>query len=161
MRRISNRKRDEALMDAKETAGLQYNSNMPTSQIVKLPHSDVSQAKSLYKGINRADKLLGKDLHKQDFAGVQFESARLEKDAGIERTEGGRLATEQSAKGQRILTENRRRITAHEYADNKKRIANEDKITKTAIKEKKKNLWHERKEKRRGEKLAKLNRKEE
>lgn len=163
MRRISNRRRDEEedLPATPETSGLQYNLNMPTSQIAKIPRSEIKNAKSIYKGINRADKLLGKDLHKQDFAGVQFESARLEKDAGVERAEGSRLASSQAVKGQRMITENRRRLSDREYKDNQKRIANEARLTKTAIKEKKKNIRHDKREKRRQEKLAKLNRKEE
>lgn len=155
MRRISNRRRDEEedLPATPETSGLQYNLNMPTSQIAKIPRSEIKNAKSIYKGINRADKLLGKDLHKQDFAGVQFESARLEKDAGVERAEGSRLASSQAVKGQRMITENRRRLSDREYKDNQKRIANEARLTKTAIKEKKKNIRHDKREKRRQEKL--------
>lgn len=123
---------------------------------VKISRSNLGNAKRTYKEIKTEDKSLGKDLHRQDFGDASFQSMRLEDAAKREAQETGRLRGSQGVKAQEVYAKTKQKISNREYKDTKHRIGHERHVSKTAIKGTKKLIRHKEAEKRREDKLKRL-----
>ena len=126
------------------------------SEHVKISRSNLGNAKRTYKEIKTEDKSIGRDLHRQDFSDAAFQSMRLEDAAKREAQEAGRLRASQGVKAQEVYARQKRKISNREYKETKRRISHERDISKTAIKGTRRTIRHEKAEKRREDKLKRL-----
>jgi len=123
---------------------------------VKISRSNLGNAKRTYKEIKTEDKSIGRDLHRQDFSDAAFQSMRLEDAARREAQEAGRLRASQGVRAQEVYAKQKRKISNREYKETKRRISHEGHISKTAIKGTRRTIRHEKAEKRRVDKLKRL-----
>jgi len=123
---------------------------------VKISRSNLGNAKRTYKEIKTEDKSIGRDLHRQDFSDAAFQSMRLEDASRREAQEAGRLRASQGVRAQEVYAKQKRKISNREYKETKRRISHEGHISKTAIKGTRRTIRHEKAEKRRVDKLKRL-----
>ena len=135
--------------------------DMPTKEdlegkSVKLPRSNLKNAKTILSDINNEDKVISRDLHKQDFEDIPHQAQRLEHDAEKEGKESDKLFESQKVKAREMYENIKKKISAREYNEKKKAIKHENKTTKKNISAEKKRIRHERQMERKNKKLSKL-----
>ena len=135
--------------------------NMPTKEdlegkSVKLPRSNLKNAKTILKDIKNEDGIISKDLHKQDFEDIPYQTERLEKDAEKEGGESEKLFESQRIKAINLYSNIKKKIAVREFRDRKKSIKNEKKAMRKNISAEKKRIRHEKRMKRKNDKLNKL-----
>ena len=130
------------------------------SKNVKLPRSNVRNAKNTYGEIRNDEKHLGKDLRTQDFEDAVMQSERIGQASEKEMSESDKLSASQMIKAQEMYAEQKRKIAKREYGETRKRINSEAKATKHQIKSESKKIKHQKKQARREEKLEKLKEKQ-
>lgn len=123
---------------------------------VKLPRSNLGNAKTILHDINNEDKAISKDLHKQDFEDIPHQAQRLEHDAEKEDKESNKLFESQKVKAREMYENIKKKISMREYNEKKKAMKHENKTTKKNISAEKKRIRHERQQEKRNKKLAKL-----
>ena len=126
---------------------------------VKLPRSNLGNAKRTYKEVKADDRNLGRDLKKQDFGDATFQSMKLEDAAKREAGETQRLRSSQNVRAQEVYARQKRKIANREYRETKRQIGHERHASKTAIKGTKKEIRHRKAERKREEKLERLQKK--
>ena len=123
---------------------------------VKLPKSNLKNAKTILSDINNEDKVISRDLHKQDFEDIPHQAQRLEHDAEKEGKESDKLFESQKVKAREMYENTKKKISMREYNEKKKAIRHENKTTKKNISAEKKRIRHERQMERKNKKLSKL-----
>ena len=123
---------------------------------VKLPRSNLRNAKTILSDINNEDKVISRDLHKQDFEDIPYQAQRLEHDAEKEDKESNKLFESQKVKAREMYENTKKKISMREYNEKKKAIKHENKTTKKNISAEKKRIRHERQMERKNKKLSKL-----
>ena len=123
---------------------------------VKLPRSNLRNAKTILSDINNEDRVISKDLHKQDFEDIPHQAQRLEHDAEKEDKESNKLFESQKVKAREMYENIKKKISMREYNEKKKAIRHENKTTKKNISAEKKRIRHERQMERKNKKLSKL-----
>jgi hypothetical protein len=130
--------------------------NTPAARGVKLPRSNIKNAKGIYKDIRTEDKKVGKDIKQQDFVDIPFQDARLALDAKKETQEAEKLAASQGVRGNYLYTKQANKISARETSEQKKKLNHENKMSKRSLSLQKKQKQMEKKERRRDKKRRKL-----
>jgi hypothetical protein len=123
---------------------------------VKLPRSNLGNAKRTYKEIKADDKNLGRDLKRQDFGDASFQSMKMEDAAKRESGETQRLRSSQNVRAQEIYAKQKRKISNREYRETKRQIRHERHTSKAAVKSEKKSIRHLKGERKRQNKLQRL-----
>ena len=130
--------------------------NTPAARRVKLPRSNIKNAKGIYKDIRTEDKKVGKDIKQQDFVDIPFQDARLVLDAKKETQEAEKLAASQGVRSNYMYAKQANKISARETREQKKKLNHENKMSQRSLSLQKKQKRMEKKERRRDEKRRKL-----
>ena len=131
------------------------------SRNVRLPRSNLRNAKRTYKEVKADERNLGRDLKKQDFGDATFQSMKLEDAARREAGETQRLRSSQSIRAQEVYAKQKRKIVAREHRETQRQIRHERQESKTAVKRIKKEIRHRKAERKREETLERLRKKAE
>ena len=155
-RRIRKNRDKSNIQISNDLNHLEYKPDYMIPNNVRLPRSNIQSAKRIYSSIKRTDKNLGRNLHKQDFKAVQYDSASLQNDALAERNEANKLDMSQGSRRQLRDSEARKRMAEREAIEQKKREHAQIKMTKTAIKTHKRSKRHAKKQARIDQKLRRM-----
>ena len=89
---------------------------------VKLPRSNLKNAKTILSDINNEDRVISKDLNKQDFEDIPYQAQRLEHDAEKEDKESNKLFESQKVKAREMYENIKKKISMREYNEKKKAL---------------------------------------
>ena len=155
-RRIRKNREKSDVQISRDLNHLEYNTPNIVPHNIRLPRSNVKTAKTIYGAIKRGDRNLGRNLHKQDFRAVQYDSAQLQNDAIAERLEAHKLDESQAQRGELRSAEASRRRVKRESVEQKRKEHAQVKSTKTQIKRHKRSARHAKKQARIDQKLRRM-----